>query len=203
MASPPTVPTHVSENIETVAQLNAESGARVSRHQRAIEALTRHLGRPRTLYTLVGVAAVWVIYNGTARWTGWPAFDHWPFDGLQGAVTGYAAVVATTVLTAQNRLNHESDRRGHLDLQLSLIAEQKATKIIALLEELRRELPNVRDRKDAVAEAMQQRANPADVLSALETSMENENVHVAPATASATSDATSDAKPDPGARPDR
>ena len=42
MASPP-VPSHVSENIETIAQL---TGSRVSRHQRAIEALTRHWVAP-------------------------------------------------------------------------------------------------------------------------------------------------------------
>jgi uncharacterized membrane protein len=193
MASPPAVPSHVSENIETIAQLNAESGSRVGRHQRAVEALTRHLGRPRTLYALVGTAGIWVIYNATAIWAGWPAPDHAPFYALQGMLTAYAAIVATTVLTAQNRLNHEAERRGHLELQVILIAEQKATKIISLLEELRRDLPNVRDRKDAVAEAMQQRANPGQVLSALETSLENGQT--GPATADDTSGATSSKSP--------
>jgi|CZKU01.1.fsa_nt_gi uncharacterized membrane protein len=193
MASTPGVPNHVSENIETIAQLNAASASRISRHQRAIEALTGQLGRPRALYMLVGAAAVWVIYNAATRWTGWPAVDHPPFYGLQGVLTAYAAVVATTVLTAQNRLNHEADRRAHLDLQLSLIAEQKATKIISLLEELRRDLPNVRDRKDAVAEAMQQRANPAEVLSAFETTIGSP--HVEPTTADETSGATSNRSP--------
>jgi uncharacterized membrane protein len=192
MASPP-VPNHVSENIETIAQLTAVSGSRVSRHQRAIEALTRHLGRPRTLYTLVGAAIVWVLYNATAKYTGCPILDHPPFFALQGVMTGYAAIVATTVLTAQNRLNHEAERRAHLELQVILVAEQKATKIIALLEELRRDLPNVRDRRDAVADAMQQRANPADVLSALENTLESS--YSEPATAVETSGATNSSSP--------
>jgi uncharacterized membrane protein len=193
MASRPAVPSHVSENIETIAQLSAESGSRVGRHQRAIEALTRQLGRPRTLYALVGAASVWVIYNVAARWMGWLVLDHPPFYALQGMLTAYAAIVATTVLTAQNRLNHEAERRGHLELQVILVAEQKATKIISLLEELRRDLPNVRDRKDAVAEAMQERANPSEVLSALETSLENGQP--GPATADDTSGATSSKSP--------
>jgi uncharacterized membrane protein len=54
---------------------------------------------------------------------------------------------------------------------VSLFAEQKTSKIIALLEELRRDLPNVRNRRDAVAEALQQKAHPGDVLDALEESM--------------------------------
>jgi uncharacterized membrane protein len=192
MASPP-VPNHVSENIETIAQLTAVSGSRVSRHQRAIEALTRQLGRPRTLYALVGAAIVWVLYNATAKYTGCPILDHPPFFALQGIMTGYAAIVATTVLTAQNRLNHEAERRAHLELQVILVAEQKATKIIALLEELRRDLPNVRDRRDVVADAMQQRANPADVLSALENTLESS--YSEPATAAETSGATNSSSP--------
>lgn len=189
MAVPHPVPSHVTENIDTIAQLHAAYGSRVSRHQRAIEALTYQLGQPRSLYVLVVAVCSWASYNAVAKWTGWPAYDRPPFYGLQGALTLYAAIVATTVLTAQNRQNHEAERRAHLELQVSLIAEQKATKIISLLEELRRDLPNVRNRKDAVAEAMQERANPADVLSALESTMETG--YSRPATTEETIGATS------------
>jgi hypothetical protein len=51
----------------------------------------------------------------------------------------------------------------------------------------------VRDRKDAVAEAMQERANPAEVLSALEASMDTG--HAAPETADEPSD---ESPPPPG-----
>jgi uncharacterized membrane protein len=166
------VPDHVSENIDTIAELHAKAGSRVGPHQRAIEGLTRQLGRPRTLYTLVAVAGAWALYNAAASRLGWTAFDRPPFYALQGLLTGYAAVVATTVLTAQNRQNHDAERRAHLDLQMSLLSEQKASKIIAMLEELRRDLPNVRNRRDSVAEALQETAHPGDVLTALEASMD-------------------------------
>jgi len=68
--------------------------------------------------------------------------------GCKGAFGLFGALVATTVLTAQNRQNVENERRAHLELQVNLLAEQKVTKIIALLEELRRDLPIVRDRRD-------------------------------------------------------
>ncbi|HEX3770501.1 MAG TPA: DUF1003 domain-containing protein [Polyangiaceae bacterium] len=169
------VPDHVSENIETIAELHAKAGSRVSRHQRAIEGFTRQLGRPGTLYLLVGASCAWALYNAAASKLGWPAVDRPPFYALQGLLSGYAAVVATTVLTAQNRQNRDAERRAHLELQVSLVAEQKASKIIALLEELRRDLPNVRNRRDAVAEALQETTHPGDVLTALEASLEEAN----------------------------
>jgi uncharacterized membrane protein len=172
MGSRHAIPDHVSENIESIAQLHQDDGATVTPHQRAIESLTRWIGRPVTLYVLVPAVATWAVYNAAAAARGWPTFDRPPFFWLQGAMTLYAALVTTTVLTAQTRQSRESERRAHLELQVSLLAEQKATKIISLLEELRRDLPDVQNRRDSEAEAMQTRPDPGKVLSALESTME-------------------------------
>lgn len=166
------VPNHVSENIERVARLHHVEGARVSRHQRAVEATAQWLGRPQTLYFFIPIVAAWVVYNAGAAARGWRAPDPPPFFWLQGTLTLYASLVATAVLTAQNQQTRENVRRAHLELQVSLLAEQKATKVIALLEELRRDLPNVANRRDSEAEAMQTRPDPKSVLAALENTME-------------------------------
>jgi uncharacterized membrane protein len=71
------------------------------------------------------------------------------------------------VLIGQNREAILDAQRAHLDLQLNLLAEQKITKLIALLEELRRDIPSVSNRHDQVAEGMQQSANPEAILSAM------------------------------------
>ncbi len=55
---------------------------------------------------------------------------------------------------------------------MSLLAEQKATKAVSLLEELRRDWPNVANRRDSEAEAMQTRPDPESVLTALENTIE-------------------------------
>jgi len=49
-----------------------------------------------------------------------------------------------------------------------LLTAQKAAKLIDLLEELRRDLPNVRNRHDPAAVALQQSMNPELVLAALD-----------------------------------
>lgn len=173
MTLPNPVPEHVSENIESVAQLQKIFGARMTPHQRAIEALTRRIGTPSLLLALVGLVIAWTGYNTLAVARQGLVFDRPPFFWLEGVLSVYAALVTTIVLATQNRQNRENEQRAHIELQVSLLAEQKATKVIALLEELRRDLPNVRNRPDPEAQAMQRRPDPKDVLAALESTMES------------------------------
>jgi uncharacterized membrane protein len=72
------------------------------------------------------------------------------------------------VLHAQRRLARLETQRAHLDLQVNLLTEQKVTKLIDLLEELRRDLPMVKNRVDAEVAILQQHTDPAQVLSALD-----------------------------------
>ena len=95
-------------------------------------------------------------------------FDPAPYFWLQGIVGLGALLTATAVLTKQNRLAQLEQQRAHLDLKVTLLTEQKVAKLIDLLEELRRDLPDVRDRHDSDAVAMQQAMNPDLVLAALD-----------------------------------
>jgi uncharacterized membrane protein len=76
------------------------------------------------------------------------------------------------VLTAQNRQSRHAEERGRLDLEVNLQTEAKVTKLILLVEELRRDLPNVPNRRDSAAEAMQETVDPKRVLAALEATLE-------------------------------
>ena len=89
---------------------------------------------------------------------------------LQGFLTFVAMLTATVVLVAQNRQTQLAEQRAHLDLQINLLTEQKVTKVIHLLEELRRDLPMVRDREDPQAAALKEQTDTAQVVSALRTS---------------------------------
>jgi uncharacterized membrane protein len=86
---------------------------------------------------------------------------------LQGIVGLRALLTTTVVLSKQNRLAKLEEKRAHLDLKANLLTEQTAAKLIDLLEELRRDLPNVKDRHDSQAVALQQSMNPKLVLAAL------------------------------------
>ncbi len=160
------VPEHVSDNIEAVLEMRAKSERQLRRGQRAVEALTELIGQPRSLYVLLVGIIVWVSCNHART-----SFDPPPFFWLQGLITLYAAMMTTIILTTQNRQSKEADRHSHLELQVNLLAEQRTAKIIALLEELRRDLPNVRDRIDPIADALQQPVPASAVNSAIDHTM--------------------------------
>ena len=83
---------------------------------------------------------------------------------------GLGALLTTTVvLITQTRQGKLAEQRAQLDLQVRLLAEQKTAKLIALLEELRRDLPEVKNRHDAEAAAMEQSTDPHAILDAIET----------------------------------
>jgi uncharacterized membrane protein len=54
-----------------------------------------------------------------------------------------------------------------LTLELAILSEQKSAKIIALLEELRQDHPEIRNRVDKEAAAMSAPADPHSVLEAI------------------------------------
>src|SRR5580698_8912002 len=151
---PAPMPEHVGHKIQTIAELFARDESRVGRHQLAIERMTDAIGRPSTAYALLCVVVGWMLANGLAPRLGAPSPDPPPFAWLQVAACIAALLMTVTILTTQNRVAKLAQQRAHLDLQVNLIAEEKIAKLVALLEELRRDLPSVRDRTDPLAEAM-------------------------------------------------
>jgi uncharacterized membrane protein len=162
----------LNENVDTLASLRDRANQEVSHHQRRIEILTAQLGRPRSFYLILAVAAAWTGFNALAPRFGVRPFDPPPFVWLQGLVGLGALLMATIILITQNRQTRHAEQRSQLDLQVNLLSEQKVAKLIALLEELRRDMPAVRDRVDRVAQAMEEPVDPHAVLSALEETKE-------------------------------
>jgi uncharacterized membrane protein len=159
---------HVVKNLNAVAEMHLQSERTLSAHQKAIESVTGRLGRPASLYFIVALVLLWTVGDTLGPRLGLRALDPPPFPWLQGLIGLAALLTATMVLSTQNRQAKLSERRMHLDLQVNLLTEQKTAKLIELIEELRRDLPNVRDRRDTEAEIMQRAAEPLRVFAALE-----------------------------------
>ena len=164
----------ISQNIEAVLDFYARAEQRISRSQRILERISSFIGQPVFLGIILLFVALWMLANDALRQTTGGDFDPPPFHWLQGII-GLAALLATfVILSKQNRLAKLEEQRAHLDLKVTLLTEQKAAKLIDLLEELRRDLPNVRDRHDPEATALQQPMNPELVLAALDERSETE-----------------------------
>jgi len=171
------VPPHVTENIDAIASLRNATKGRLTVHQRAIETVTAFVVRPLTVYLLLAIVASWIALNVAEAAFGGSPLDPPPFFWLQGGVALYCALVTTVVLTTQARQNKEREQQALLDFQVNLLADQRTAKIIGLLEELRRDLPSVRDRVDRVADAMQKAADPKALLVAMEETLEEPPPH--------------------------
>lgn len=145
---------------QAVIAFRARQHEAMGRHQRFVERVNLALGRALSIYFMLASALAWVAFNLAAPVFWWPVLDPPPFNRLQGVVGLAALLLTTMVLTTQNRQAKDAEQRSHLDLQVNLLAEQKVAKLIALIEELRRDLPNVLDRKDAMADAMSNAVDP-------------------------------------------
>ncbi len=126
------------------------------------------MGRPFYLASVLCFVILWLLANALCELLGFRALDPPPFSWLQGIVSLGALLTTTVVLITQNREAQLEERRLELELQVNLLTEQKTTKLIRLLEELRRDLPMVKDRHDPEAAALQEPTKPEEVLAALE-----------------------------------
>ena len=158
----------ISQNIEAVLEFYARENNKISRSQRILEQISLFIGQPVFLGIILFFVAIWMVANTVLGLFSMSEFDPAPFNWLQGIISLSALLTSTVVLSKQNRLAKLEEQRAHLDLKVTLLTEQKAAKLIDLMEELRRDLPNVRNRHDSEAVALQQSMNPDLVIAALD-----------------------------------
>lgn len=155
-------------NIAAVRNFYDREDSKLSRSQRMLESVSGFVGQPVFLAAILIFVVLWIIANTVCRMLGVGEFDPAPYFWLQGVIGLFALLTATVVLSKQNRLAKLAEQRANLDLKVTLLTEQKAAKLIDLLEELRRDLPNVKNRLDTDAATLQQSMTPSLVLAALD-----------------------------------
>ncbi len=161
------VPTHVEDTVQAVARFHTAHEADASAFQRFIEGVTRRAGKPVFIAVMTTLVVSWIALNLGLMALGRRPLDEPPFFWLQGAVTLTALYMTVLILTTQRREDKLAGLRDQLTLELSILSEQKSAKIIELLEELRRDDPNISDRHDEHADALSEPADPNAVLDAL------------------------------------
>jgi uncharacterized membrane protein len=161
------VPEPVARNIADILELESRELARTTRAQLWLEKLSHWLAHPAFPIALLLFTALWISLNVTTTRVGIPHFDPPPFPWLVGLLTLTALLTTTIVLIGQGRQSTLAEQRAHLDLQINLLTEQKVTKLIHLIEELRADLPGVRMRHDPHVSQLKKPTDPAQLASAL------------------------------------
>jgi uncharacterized membrane protein len=172
------LPIHIEETIQSIAGLHAEHHANATPHQRVVDRITSLLGRASFIAALTVFVVGWLTLNGFAAALGYRALDPPPFTWLAGAASLASLYLVILILTTQRGDDRLTQRRELLNLELTILSEQKIAKVVALIEELRQDSPHVRDRVDEQAEVMSQPADPRSVIDAIK-DVRSESAHVA------------------------
>ena len=162
------VPEHISQNIDNILAFYRREEQKITDSQRLLERVGGFMGQPSYLASVLCFVGLWLLVNVLSGYLGLEPLDPPPFFWLQGVVSLGALLTTTVVLITQNREAKLDAQRLELELQVNLLTEQKTTKVIHLLEELRRDLPMVKDRHDLEVAALQKPTDPEEVLAALE-----------------------------------
>lgn len=148
---------------QVVADFHLDHHRRSSTIQRAIDRVTAFISRPPVILVLIGLMTLWVGCEILRAGRAGPNFE---WIDLWGTLT--ALTIALLILGTQRREDELADRRAKLMLELALLTETKNAKIIALLEEIRRDAPYLTSRSDPESDQLQTPADPKVLLEKLD-----------------------------------
>lgn len=161
------LPAHIEQTVEAIARLHDEHHQQATPFQRFTAGLTASAGRPAFIAWLTLAVVGWLLLNILLAASGRQPLDPAPFAWLELVVSVAALYMTILILSTQRRDDELANHREQLTLELAILGDQKAAKIINLLEELRRDAPSIRDRVDHDASAMSTPTDPQAVLQAI------------------------------------
>jgi uncharacterized membrane protein len=165
-------PDHVDQAVRSVAHLHAEHQARATQSQRWVNRATALMARPWFIALMVLGIGAWIAANTVFSRLGLRAVDAPSFPWLQAAANLFSLFVVMLVLVAQKHEDELNAHRDTLTLELAILSEHKLAKVIELLEELRRDSPQIPDRVDPQGQQMAEPADAGSVLAAVRQSEE-------------------------------
>lgn len=163
----------VVKNIETIIGFQTKQELNIPIHEQILDKITSFFGKSIFLYLQLIFLLIWSLISHFA-----PDLLPWNFPKFNLEAMGIdlaSLLIATGVLVKQTRQDKLAEQRSHLSLQINLLTEQKIAKLIDLMEELRKDLPIVRNRYDWEAEMMKEATDPQIVLDILQENLEQSN----------------------------
>jgi uncharacterized membrane protein len=127
----------VTRNVAAIAELEEAARRGRSKTELRIDSIAQFLGRPLFLFLQLGWMGVWLLWNVLVPSH---AFDRPPYFVLDCVLSVQAIVISTFVLISQRSMSAADNRREHLNLQVSLLAEAEMTNALNQLHRISRHL---------------------------------------------------------------
>ncbi len=128
-------PASVAENIDKIIRVENNALERRTGREAATDAIGGFIGTVAFVVWQLVTCAGWIVVNA-GKIAGFKPFDPFPYLLLSSITSLEAVLLAAFVLMKQNRMSIIADRRDHLDLQVNLLTQRKATQIIQMLDRL-------------------------------------------------------------------
>lgn len=120
-----------ADNIRAIVEVERQAARQASLGERVGQAISDFIGTMLFVTVHTILMGIWIAWNALAP--GPLQFDPYPYGLLTFIVSLEGVLIATFVLIAQNRMSRQSDERDHLNLQISMLAEQELTLMLKLL----------------------------------------------------------------------
>jgi uncharacterized membrane protein len=160
-------------NIEAIAKLEHDALSRRTLTERVSEAMTKLVGNLGFLSAQLLLIFGWTVFN-LHLIPGLQAFDPFPFGILALVVSSESVFLTIFVLISQNRMARQSERRSHLDLQVSMLSEQELTTMLLMLQKLCQHLGVDVDSSKKEIQSFSKTTNVHDLASELENKLPGE-----------------------------
>lgn len=174
----------IRKNIAAISEMQRKDVATRNPQERISDLITRFSGS--TLFVFIHVVwfGLWILFNINLIHVRYISeFDPFPFGLLTMVVSLEAIFLSTFVLISQNRMAGLSEKRAELDLQVNMLAEQKAAKTLELLEHIAQQLDTVYDHfnyaSDPEVQALKVSPEPHEVLQVMEDAVKEEAEDIA------------------------
>ncbi|MEO7192323.1 MAG: DUF1003 domain-containing protein [Vicinamibacterales bacterium] len=149
----------ITRNVRQIADLESKRAGTLSRTDAIGGAVSRFVGSLWFSVAHVAGMTLWVVWN--TRAAAQFRFDPYPFGAVNLLVSLEGVLLATFILIAQNRQGREADRRNHLALQISILAEQEMTAVLRQLDTIAQ---HVGARREEVPELLMADTEVSEVL---------------------------------------
>jgi uncharacterized membrane protein len=123
----------LQRNVAAIAELEKAAFQQRSHGQRVAATIVSSVATMTFVIIHAVVVAVWIYLNreGSSY-----QFDEFPYGMLILILAVESIVLTTFVLIVQRHETRAADRRSHLNLQISLLAESEMTKVISTLRKI-------------------------------------------------------------------
>ncbi len=165
----PAVNDLVQQNIDTIARIEQAANDSMSNADRVANTVSGFVGRMAFVWVQCAVLVLWFVINGSSVFPKSMQFDPFPHHILILTLAIEAILLSTFILISQNREQLIANKRNHLDLQINLLAEQEASQMLTMLQQIMQHLKIDADHDEI--DALRKAADPEQMADQIEESM--------------------------------